>query len=121
MRTVPLMAFLVAVASPVLADTDLLSAYRIVLSNDATYLAARASAEADREEVPKAGSWDTEIKTRVAGGNPPDVGLFPQPGVMCDLAKQGKVLAYDDATVTSAKATLVNGFVGAGTRGNVTP
>lgn len=54
MRTVPLMAFLVAVASPVLADTDLLSAYRIVLSNDATYLAARASAEADREEVPKA-------------------------------------------------------------------
>ena len=63
----------------------------------------------------KAGSWDTEIKTRVAGGNPPDVGLFPQPGVMCDLAKQGKVLAYDDATVTSAKATLVNGFVGAGT------
>jgi len=63
----------------------------------------------------KAGSWDTEIKTRVAGGNPPDVGLFPQPGVMCDLAKQGKVLAYDDATVATDKATLVPGFVGAGT------
>ena len=41
----------------------------------------------------KAGSWDTEIRSRVAGGNPPDVGLFPQPGVMCDLAKQKKVLA----------------------------
>ena len=27
-----------------------------------------------------AGSWDTEIRSRVAGGNPPDVGLFPQPG-----------------------------------------
>ena len=63
----------------------------------------------------KAGSWDTEINLRVSGGNPPDVGLFPQPGLMCDLAKSGKILAYDDATVTSAKSTLVPGFVGAGT------
>jgi len=29
----------------------------------------------------KAASWDTEIRARVAGGNPPDVGLFPQPGL----------------------------------------
>jgi alpha-glucoside transport system substrate-binding protein len=63
----------------------------------------------------KAGSWDTEIRARVAGGNPPDVGLFPQPGVMCDLSKQKKVLAYDDATVATDKETLVPGFVGAGT------
>ena len=63
----------------------------------------------------KAGSWDTEINLRVSGGNAPDVGLFPQPGLMCDLAKSGKVLAYDDATVTTAKSTLVPGFVGAGT------
>ncbi len=63
----------------------------------------------------KAGSWDTEIKTRVAGGSPPDVGLFPQPGLMCDLAKQGKLVAYDDATVTTDKETLVPGFVESGT------
>lgn len=63
----------------------------------------------------KAASWDTEIRARVAGGNPPDVGLFPQPGVMCDLSKQKKVLAYDDATVATDKETLVPGFVGAGT------
>jgi alpha-glucoside transport system substrate-binding protein len=63
----------------------------------------------------RAGSWDTEIRARVAGGSPPDVGLFPQPGVMCDLAKQNKVLAYDDATVTTDKSTLVPGFVEAGT------
>ncbi|MDQ6895684.1 MAG: ABC transporter substrate-binding protein [Actinomycetota bacterium] len=63
----------------------------------------------------KAASWDTEIRARVAGGNPPDVGLFPQPGVMCDLAKQKKVLAYDDATVATDKETLVPGFIGAGT------
>jgi alpha-glucoside transport system substrate-binding protein len=63
----------------------------------------------------KAGSWDTEIRARVAGGNPPDVGLFPQPGVMCDLAKQKKVLAWDDADVKTASSDLVTGFVGAGT------
>ena len=63
----------------------------------------------------KAASWDTEIRARVAGGNPPDVGLFPQPGVMCDLADQKKVLAYDDATVATDKETLVPGFVESGT------
>ncbi|MGB7818357.1 MAG: extracellular solute-binding protein, partial [Ornithinibacter sp.] len=50
-------------------------------------------------EFIKAGSWDTEIRTKVQGGNPPDVGLFPQPGLMCDLAKQGKLIPYDAATV----------------------
>ncbi len=63
----------------------------------------------------KAASWDTEIRTRVQGGNPPDVGLFPQPGLMCDLAKQKKLVPYDDATVATDKETLVPGFVEAGT------
>src|SRR4051812_33388721 len=63
----------------------------------------------------KAASWDTEIRARVAGGNAPDVGLFPQPGLMCDLAKQKKLIAFDDATVNLNKETLVPGFVGAGT------
>ena len=62
----------------------------------------------------KAGSWDTEIRARVAGGSPPDVGLFPQPGVMCDLARQNKVLTYDDETVNKTKETLVPGFVESG-------
>src|SRR5690349_2111196 len=63
----------------------------------------------------KSASWDTEIRTRVQGGNPPDVGLFPQPGLMCDLAKQKKLIPYDDATVATDKATLVPGLVDAGT------
>ncbi|WP_327633044.1 ABC transporter substrate-binding protein [Kribbella sp. NBC_00482] len=63
----------------------------------------------------KAGSWDTEIRARVAGGSAPDVGLFPQPGLMCDLAAKKTVLAYDDATVQTDTKTLVPGFVGAGT------
>ena len=62
-----------------------------------------------------AGSWDTEIRSRVAGGNPPDVGLFPQPGLMCDLAKQKKVLTYSDADVATLSSDLVNGYVNAGT------
>ncbi|GAA2503590.1 ABC transporter substrate-binding protein [Terrabacter carboxydivorans] len=63
----------------------------------------------------KAASWDTEIRTRVQGGNAPDVGLFPQPGLMCDLAKQKKLTPFDDATVATDKETLVPGFVEAGT------
>jgi alpha-glucoside transport system substrate-binding protein len=63
----------------------------------------------------KAASWDTEIRTRVAGGNPPDLGLFPQPGLMCDLAKQKKLIPFDDATVAKDNQTLVPGFSQAGT------
>jgi alpha-glucoside transport system substrate-binding protein len=62
-----------------------------------------------------AGSWDTEIRARVAGNNAPDVGLFPQPGLMCDLAKQNKIQTYDDATVSTLKQTLVPGFIESGT------
>lgn len=74
-----------------------------------------AEANGFKVKYTKAASWDTEIRARVAGGTPPDVGLFPQPGVMCDLAKQNKVLSYDQATVDTANQTLVPGFVGAGT------
>ncbi|GAA2033595.1 ABC transporter substrate-binding protein [Terrabacter terrae] len=63
----------------------------------------------------KSASWDTEIRTRVQGGNPPDLGLFPQPGLMCDLAKQKKLIPYDDATVATNKESLVPGLVDAGT------
>jgi alpha-glucoside transport system substrate-binding protein len=63
----------------------------------------------------KAASWDTEIRTRVQGGNAPDVGLFPQPGLMCDLAKQKKLVPFDAGTVTTNKETLVPGIVEAGT------
>ncbi len=66
-------------------------------------------------EFIKAASWDTEIRTKVQGGNAPDVGLFPQPGLMCDLAKQGKLIPYDAATVATNKETLVPGIIEAGT------
>jgi alpha-glucoside transport system substrate-binding protein len=36
-------------------------------------------------------SFDTLIRPRVQGNNPPDIALFPQPGLMLDMAKQGKL------------------------------
>jgi alpha-glucoside transport system substrate-binding protein len=36
-------------------------------------------------------SFDTLIRPRVAGGNTPDIALFPQPGLMLDFARQGKM------------------------------
>jgi alpha-glucoside transport system substrate-binding protein len=62
-----------------------------------------------------AGSWDTEIRARVAGNAAPDVGLFPQPGVMYEMAKQNKLVPYDINTVNTVKETLVPGFVETGT------
>src|SRR5689334_5533305 len=35
-----------------------------------------AAANGFKVKFTKAGSWDTEIRARVAGGSPPDVGLF---------------------------------------------
>jgi alpha-glucoside transport system substrate-binding protein len=40
--------------------------------------------------------FDTVIQSRVRGNNAPDIALFPQPGVLCDLAGGGDVTALDD-------------------------
>ena len=92
----------------------------------------------------KAASWDTEIRARVAGGNPPDVGLFPQPGVMLMLEMRWRIastaapsalflsprpthrpaaIAAASVTRTSSRARLRSGLVdeagGAGWNGLV--
>jgi len=38
----------------------------------------------------------TEITSRVEGGNPPEVALFPQPGLVMDFAETGEVLPLND-------------------------
>ncbi|MEO0356591.1 MAG: ABC transporter substrate-binding protein [Cyanobacteria bacterium P01_A01_bin.3] len=38
----------------------------------------------------------TVLIARLTAGNPPDIALFPQPGLMADLAREGDLLALDD-------------------------
>ena len=61
-------------------------------------------------------SFDTIVRTRVQGNNLPDIALFPQPGVMMDIANSGKM--QDLSTLldkTKIESTLVPGELQAGT------
>jgi alpha-glucoside transport system substrate-binding protein len=62
-------------------------------------------------------SFDTLIRPRVQGNNPPDIALFPQPGLMLDFARQGKL--QDLGTMLSIdqlKPQLVPGVLDVGTQ-----
>src|SRR5919112_5086654 len=62
-------------------------------------------------------SFDTLIRPRVQGNNPPDIALFPQPGLMLDFAKQGKM--QDLSTIINVdqlRSSLVPGMLEAGTQ-----
>ena len=50
--------------------------------------------------------WETNISTQVEGGNPPDIGIFPQPGKLADFARDGALVALDDA----AKAAVATNW-----------
>jgi alpha-glucoside transport system substrate-binding protein len=61
-------------------------------------------------------SFDTLIRPRVQGNNPPDIALFPQPGLMLDFAKQGKLQDLSSMLDTnSLKSQLVPGVLDVGT------
>ena len=40
--------------------------------------------------------WETNINTQVAGGNPPDISIFPQPGKLADFARDGALQPVPD-------------------------
>lgn len=40
--------------------------------------------------------FEEQIKIRVQGGNPPEIAMYPQPGSVVELAKQGKAVALED-------------------------
>jgi alpha-glucoside transport system substrate-binding protein len=62
-------------------------------------------------------SFDTMIRPRVQGNNPPDIALFPQPGLMLDFAKQGKLQDLGTMLdVNSLKSALVPGVLDVGTQ-----
>jgi len=56
-------------------------------------------------------SFDTLIRSRVQGNNPPDLAMFPQPGVLRTIAKTGKMQPFEPATVAKLKESLVPGFI----------
>ena len=61
-------------------------------------------------------SFDTLIRPRVQGNNPPDIALFPQPGLMLDFAKQGKLQDLGAmVNLEQLKTTLVPGELDTGT------
>lgn len=52
------------------------------------------------------GSRDAEeqVNAQLAGGNPPDIFIFPQPGKLADFARNGDVLALPDDVAAAAAA-----------------
>ena len=60
-------------------------------------------------------SFDTLIRTKVRAGNVPDIALFPQPGILKDFVKQGKMTDLGtQLDVEKLKADLVTGVLDAG-------
>ena len=48
------------------------------------------------------GEFEAQLRVRVQGGNPPDLALIPQPGLLADFARQGKLKAAPATTTTEA-------------------
>jgi alpha-glucoside transport system substrate-binding protein len=62
-------------------------------------------------------SFDTLIRPRVQGNNPPDIALFPQPGLMLDFARQGKLQDLSGMLdINSLKSQLVPGVLDVATQ-----
>ncbi len=58
--------------------------------------------------------FETLVTTRVEGGDPPDIAIFPQPGVLLDLAGRGNMRPLGDAIDLAAiEGTLIPGFLDA--------
>jgi alpha-glucoside transport system substrate-binding protein len=61
--------------------------------------------------------FDTLIRPRVQGNNPPDIALFPQPGLMLDFAKQGKLQDLSTLIdVERVRGQLIPGILETGTQ-----
>jgi alpha-glucoside transport system substrate-binding protein len=62
-------------------------------------------------EYEGSGDFETLARTRVEGGNPPDVMLFPQPGLMADLARSGDLRDLEGIVdVEALRESLVAGL-----------
>lgn len=58
--------------------------------------------------------FETVITTRVAGGDAPDIGLFPQPGLLMDIREQTDALPIEDyLDIAQVEADMIPGFLDA--------
>lgn len=80
--------------------------------------AFRASFESFEEETgitvdfEEASQFETVLPTRVEGGNPPDIALFPQPGLMLDMAQQADATPLSEfMDMQSLEENIVSGFL----------
>jgi alpha-glucoside transport system substrate-binding protein len=70
-------------------------------------------------EYESSSDFETLITTRVQGGAPPDIAMFPQPGLMNDLAEQGALRPLDDIVeVDRLREELIPGIYDLGTVGD---
>ncbi|MEO0544131.1 MAG: ABC transporter substrate-binding protein [Pseudomonadota bacterium] len=54
-------------------------------------------------------SFEQQIVIDIEGGSPPNVAVFPQPGLMCDLARLGKLSSLGDETASWMNANYAAG------------
>src|SRR3954453_234567 len=63
--------------------------------------------------------FEAALKTKVDGGNAPDLAFFPQPGLLQTFAQSGKLKPATDALTTEAEKNWVPSWVGYGTVDNI--
>lgn len=54
--------------------------------------------------------FSDQINVQVAGGNPPDIGILPQPGKLADFARQGVLVPLPDDVTATVQSTTPEGL-----------
>ncbi len=60
--------------------------------------------------------FTTIIRSKVRGGDAPDIGLYPQPGLLLDMSDDITPLNDVDVNLEGAKETLIPGFLDSATK-----
>ncbi len=58
--------------------------------------------------------FSDQINAQAAGGNPPDIAIFPQPGKIVDFANEGFIVPLPDAVTSTVIANWPEAFVSFG-------
>jgi len=58
--------------------------------------------------------FSDQINAQAAGGNPPDIAIFPQPGKVADFANEGFIVPLPDAVTSTVNANWPEAFVSFG-------